>query len=79
MECHRLPKLPVSSLLGFGAGTTSWTMDEESTGVNTVQGRDRGPNGGDHPARAVLFSGAKYKHCVFISCVCQNSVPNWCF
>lgn len=34
------------------------------------------PKSGDHLACAVLFSNAKYKHCVFISYVCQIVFPN---
>lgn len=55
-------------------------MDKECTGVNIAAGQGiKDPNGGYHLARAFLFSNAKYKHCVFISYVCQNTVPNWCF
>ncbi|EDL83939.1 rCG40826 [Rattus norvegicus] len=32
-----------------------------------------------HLARAFLFSSAKCKHCVLISCVCQDLVAKWYF
>jgi len=80
MECHKLPKLQILSPLGFGVGAIPQNVDKESTGVNIAAGQGiKDPHGGYHLARALLFSDATYKHCVFISFVLQNTVPNWCF
>lgn len=42
MEGHRLPKLQVLSLPGFGVGTNPQHSGKGSAGVNTVQGEEPG-------------------------------------
>lgn len=79
MEHHKQPTLQEPSLLRSGVPATQ-NMDQESTGVNIAAGqRIREPDSWYHLARALLLSNAKCKHCVSISYLRQNTVPNWCF
>lgn len=63
-----MPELQMWTLLGFRAGSTPQNMAKAGTGVHIEAGQGiRRPNSGYHLARALLFSNAKYQHCVFIS------------